>query len=78
MAFSSLIVALICEASSAGHIGRSHTRARCRSAGLREANGRLQHERSFKLRPLKVVSWPTAAVSERRVVGLFGHPRDAR
>ena len=31
--------------------------ARCRAAGLREANGRLQHERSFTPPPLKVVRW---------------------
>ena len=34
---------------------------RCRPAGLREAKGRFQHDRSFTPRPLKVVSWSTAA-----------------
>ena len=35
--------------------------ARCRPAGLHQANGRLQHERPFTPPPLKVVSWSRAA-----------------
>lgn len=40
---------------------------------LRDANGRLPHERLFTLQPLNVVRWSAAAGSERRVVGHFRH-----